>query len=137
MLLREIGEREQVVSGVVKHGRDPTAMTTAWDTIRRFMQNLQAVASRNTFGEAKRCQIPFRERGDLLVKTRADSRDLRLRDSRIGAEGLYGIINLPSGDPVQICLHHDRKQGLVNSAATLQQCREEGSPAEASESTRA
>lgn len=65
------------------------------------------------------------ERGDVLVQVRADPRHLGLRDAGIRAERFDEVVDLPGRDAVDVRLHHDREQRLVNPAAPLQQRREE------------
>ncbi len=65
------------------------------------------------------------ERGHVLVKVRADPRHLRLRDAGVRAERFHQIIDLPGADAVNIGLHDDREQRLIDPAAPFEQRREE------------
>lgn len=71
------------------------------------------------------CQRALPERGDVLVEVLADAGDLRLGDPGVRAEGLDEIVDLASGHAVDVGLHHDREQGLIDPATPLQQRREE------------
>jgi ribosomal protein L37AE/L43A len=76
-------------------------------------------------GEPRLGQRPVTKRPDLLIQARADPRDLTLGDPGVGPQGLDQVIDLPGADPVQVGLHHDREQGLVDPAAPLEQRGEE------------
>ena len=65
------------------------------------------------------------ECGDVLVEVLADAGHLRLGDPGVRAEGLDEVIDLTGGHAVNVGLHHDREQGLIDPATPLQQRREE------------
>jgi hypothetical protein len=70
-------------------------------------------------------QRPVPERRHLGIQIRADPADLGLGDTRVGAQRLHQIVDLPGGGAVQICLHDDGEQRLVHPPPPLQQGREE------------
>ncbi|GAA3760740.1 hypothetical protein GCM10022240_11710 [Microbacterium kribbense] len=61
--------------------------------------------------------------GDVLVQIRADPRHLGLADPGVRAERLHEIVDLPSRDTVDVGLHHDREQRLIDPPAPFQQRR--------------
>ena len=67
------------------------------------------------------------ELGDVLIKLGADARYLGLRDPSISAECFHEVIDFSSRDPVYVGFHHDREQGLVDSATPFEQGGEERS----------
>jgi RNA polymerase sigma-70 factor, ECF subfamily len=76
-------------------------------------------------GEALAGQGAVPEGGHLAVEISADPRDLRFGDAAIGTQRFDQVVDLAGAHPVQIRLHHDREQGLINPAAPLQQRGEE------------
>ena len=70
---------------------------------------------------------PIAERRDVLVEVAADPRHLRLADPGVGTERLHQVVDLAGGDAVDVRLHHDREQGLIDPAAAFQQRREKRS----------
>jgi hypothetical protein len=76
-------------------------------------------------GEAGVVQRPGAERRQGLVQVGADPRDLGLGDSGVGSEGFDQVIDGAGGHAVDIGLHDDRVQSLVDAPASLQQHRVE------------
>ncbi|MCS3842375.1 hypothetical protein HDC95_000640 [Microbacterium sp. AK031] len=69
---------------------------------------------------------PVAERDNILVQVRADPRHLGFGDAGVRAERFHEVIDLASAHTVNIGLHDHREHGLINTAAPLQQRREEG-----------
>lgn len=61
----------------------------------------------------------FRVRVQLL----ADPRHLRLRNARIRAECFHEVIDFPCGYSVNIRLHYDRVERVIDTSSPLQQRR--------------
>jgi hypothetical protein len=59
------------------------------------------------------------------VETRADLRHFRLGDSSVSAESFDEVVDFAGRDAVDVGLHHDREQRLIDAAAVLQQGGEE------------
>jgi hypothetical protein len=66
------------------------------------------------------------ELSGFRIQARADPRHLGCGDPGVRAERFDQIIDLSGGDAVDVGLHHDREQCLVDAAAALQQGGEEG-----------
>lgn len=79
-------------------------------------------------GKPHLAQVAAGERADLQVGIGADPGDLGLGDPGVSTQRLDQVVDLPGRDPVQISLHHDREQCLVDPAPSFQQRREERSP---------
>ena len=65
------------------------------------------------------------ERANDLVQAGTDPRHLRLGDPGLGAHRLDQVIDRAGGDAVHVGLHHHGVEGLVNTAAWLEDGREE------------
>jgi hypothetical protein len=76
-------------------------------------------------GEGLAGQRPVPERAHFGVQVGADPADLALADAAVGTQGPDQVVDLAGGDPVQVGLHHHRKQRLVHPPAPLQQPGEE------------
>jgi hypothetical protein len=70
-------------------------------------------------------QRPVPERGDLGVEILADPAHLGLADTGVRSEGLDQVVDLAGAHAMQMGLHDDREQDLVDPPAALQQAREE------------
>jgi hypothetical protein len=97
----------------------------AWDTIRLPDPGFAIGGVEKHGGEVLRGQGAVAELGNFLVQTRADPRHLRFGDPGVSAERFDEVIHFAGRDAVDVGLHHDREQGLVNPAAPLQQRGEE------------
>ena len=64
------------------------------------------------------------ERADFVVQVLADPGHFGLGDPGLGPERLDQIADLAGGDPVQVGLHHDSVEGLVDASAAFEQGRE-------------
>jgi len=64
--------------------------------------------------------------GHFRIQARADAGYFGLRYPGVRTECCDEIIDLAGGDAVDVGLHHDREQCLVDAAAALQQGGEEG-----------
>lgn len=67
-------------------------------------------------GEADVIQRAGAERIELFVEVRADPGDLALRYAGVRAEGFDQVVDRAGGDAVDVCLHDDRVEGLVDPA---------------------
>lgn len=65
------------------------------------------------------------ELGDLCVQTGADPGHLRLRDPCVSTECLDQVVDLSGRDAVDVGLHHDSEQRLIDPAPALEQGWEE------------
>ena len=81
-------------------------------------------------GKGQVGQGPFAKRRHLLVETRADSRYLGLGDSGVDAERLDQIVDIARRDPVDVGLHDDGVEDLVDAPAALEHARKETALAE-------
>jgi hypothetical protein len=72
-------------------------------------------------GERLAGQGAVPERRDLLVQVGTDPGDLALGDAAVSTQRPHQIVDLASGDAVQIRLHDHREQRLIDPAAPLQQ----------------
>jgi len=75
-------------------------------------------------GVARHAEVAS-ERGHFPVEIGADPRHFRLGDAGVGAEGLDQIVDFPRRDTVEVSLHDDGEQGLVNASASLEDGGEE------------
>src|SRR5215211_4119850 len=75
-------------------------------------------------------QRPRAEGGHVTIQLGADPGDLRLGDPRLHTQGLDQVVDLAGGSAVHVGLHDHRQQGPVDTAAGLQQRREEGALAQ-------
>ena len=76
-------------------------------------------------GEPHVVQPPLAEHGQLAVQVLADPRDLALGDPGVRAQGLDQVVDRSRGHAVDVGLHDDGEQGLVDPAAPFQQDGEE------------
>lgn len=76
-------------------------------------------------GVAARAEVTAAEHAHFVVEIRANSGYFGLGDAGVRAEGLDQIIDLAGGDAMEVSLHNDGEQGLVNASATLEQGGEE------------
>jgi hypothetical protein len=81
-------------------------------------------------GEAGVVQRPGAERDELVVQVLADAGDLALGDPGVRTEGLDQVVDRTRGDAVDVGLHDDRVQGLVDPAPPLQKRGEEAARAQ-------
>ena len=70
-------------------------------------------------------EVTVPERADFSVEVLADAGHLRFGDAGVGTEGFDEVIDLAGRDTVQVGLHHDGVEGLIDAAAPLEQRREE------------
>ena len=68
---------------------------------------------------------PVAERVDAFIQTGADPRHLRLRDARVDSHRRNKVVDRSGRNAVDVRLHHDRVQGLIDTAARLKQFGEE------------
>jgi len=71
-------------------------------------------------GELDVVQRSGAERTDLLVQAGADPGDLGLADPRVRAHRFDEVVDAAGGHAVDVGLHHDRVQGLVDATAGLE-----------------
>lgn len=76
-------------------------------------------------GEAGVVQRPRAEGGQRLVQGGADPGDLALGYPGVRPQGLDQIVDRPGGDALDVRLHDDGIEGLVDAAPPLQQAGEE------------
>lgn len=76
-------------------------------------------------GEPDVVQRPGAEGVQLFVELSADPGDLTLRYPGVRAEGFDQVVDGAGGDAVDVCLHDDRLEGLVDAPAALEKAREE------------
>ena len=80
--------------------------------------------------EADVTECAATERPDVLVESGADSRHLRLRDSRVETHRRHQVVDGAGRHTGHVGLHHHRVQGLVDAPTWFQQRREERPGAE-------
>jgi hypothetical protein len=68
----------------------------------------------NTYGGNRCLTTGGRERPPPQYPNRRRYAKSRFRDARIGSLGVYRIIDLAGGGPVQVRLHHHREQALID-----------------------
>jgi hypothetical protein len=78
-------------------------------------------------GQADVVQWPGAEGAQLFVELSADSGDLTFRYPGVGAEGFDQVVDGAGGDAVDVCLHDDRVEGLVDAPAAFEEAGEEAS----------
>ena len=76
-------------------------------------------------GEALPGQRAVLDGADLAVQVGADPADLALADAAVGPERPDQVVDLAGAHPMQVGLHDDGEQGLVDPAAPFQQRGEE------------
>ena len=76
-------------------------------------------------GKGQVGKVAAAELGHLLVQLSEDQRDLALGDPRRRSERPHQVVDLARGDPVDVGLHDDGVEGLINAPAALQDAREE------------
>ena len=70
-------------------------------------------------------QVAVAERGHFPVQIRTNPGHFGLGDASVGAEGLDQVVDFPGRDAVEVGLHHDGEQGLVDPPTLLEQGGEE------------
>ena len=76
-------------------------------------------------GEADMVERPLAEAGDDRVELAADAADLALGHARLDAQGHDQVVDLARRHTVDVGLHDDRPEGLVDAPPRLQQRGEE------------
>ena len=72
-------------------------------------------------GVAGFTEVPAAEPAHFAVEIRANPGDFRLGDAGVRAKSLDQIVDLAGRDAVEVSLHNDGEQGLVDTAAPLEE----------------
>jgi hypothetical protein len=96
------------------------ATTIALDTTLAPFVRLDVGGVEEHVAKGHVAQRPVAEGGHHLVELAADAADRRVGDARLDPECSNEIIDLAGGDPVDVRLHHDRPQRLVDAPTRLE-----------------
>jgi hypothetical protein len=97
---------------------------------RRPVVGLDVGGVEEEVGEGDVVEGPLPEAADHAVELAADAGHLALADAGLDAEGGHEVVDLACRDAVDVGLHDDRPEGLVDAPAGLEEGREEAALAQ-------